>query len=83
MGDMAEVFNAMREADKERKALNFSKADPTGWTKHTEYHWSRKLNGKRLDYWPSRNKFQYEGRVMCGDVQGFIRKRERTGGGHE
>lgn len=34
------------------------------------------LNGKRLDYWPSRNKFQYEGKVLCGDVQGFIRNRK-------
>lgn len=32
-------------------------------------------NGKRLDYWPSRNKFQYNGKVMTGDVLGFIRKR--------
>lgn len=76
MGDMAEVFNAMRDADKERRHKNLAKADPEGWTQHTSYHWSRTLNGKRLDYWPSRNKWQYEGRVMCGDIDGFIRKRQ-------
>lgn len=75
-GDVGEMWNAHREADKARKERNLAKADPAGWTVHTYWHWSRKLNGKRLDYWPSRNKFMYEGRVMCGDVNGFIRKRD-------
>ena len=76
MGDMKGVFDGLKQADKERRHRNLGAADPTGWKRHTEYHWSRKLNGKRLDYWPSRNRFQYEGRVMTGDVEGFIRKRE-------
>jgi len=76
MGDVGEAFRARREYDRERKERNLKAADPTGWNQHTEYHWSRTLNGKRLDYWPSRNKFQYEGRVMTGNVLGFIRKRE-------
>ena len=75
--DMAEVFNIMREKDKERRERNLSKANPEGWTIHTTYHWSRMLNGKKLQYWPSRNKFMYDGRVMCGDVEGFIRNREK------
>ena len=77
MGDMGEVFNAMREANKERRERNLNKFDPTGWNKHTEYHFSRQLNGKKIDYWPSRNRFQYDGRVMTGDVVGFIKKREQ------
>ena len=36
------------------------------WTRHTEHHWSRMVNGKKLDYWPSRKKWQYEGRVSRG-----------------
>ena len=79
MGDMGEVFNAMREMDAERRSRNLAAADPTGWTIHTEYHWSRDLGGSRLDYWPSRNKFQWRGKVMTGDVVGFIRKRETRG----
>ena len=43
MGDMGEVFNAMREMDAERRSRNLAAADPTGWTIHTEYHWSRDL----------------------------------------
>ena len=69
MGDMAEVFQAMKEMDRERKQRNLSaakKRGTDGWTIHTEWHWSRVLDGSRLDYWPSRN---------CGDVHGFIRRR--------
>ena len=73
MGDMREIFNAMREQDKKRKAQNLSAADPTGWTVHTNTHWSRELCGHRLDYWPSRNKFRWKGKTYCGDVVGFIR----------
>lgn len=76
MGDMGDYFNDLREIDKARKAKNLASANPEGWTIHTEHHWSRALNGKRLDYWPSRNKFQYAGKVMTGDVLGFIKKRE-------
>lgn len=77
MGDMAEIFRAHREHDQERRERNLAKADASGWEIHTEYHWSRTLNGRRLDYWPSRNKFQYNGKVMTGDVAGFIKNRER------
>jgi len=75
MGDMRESFDYMKELNKERKARNLASASKEGWHLHTEYHWSRTLNGKRLDYWPSRNKFQYDGKVMCGDVVGFIRNK--------
>ena len=76
MGDVGEYWRDHKEVDDERKRRNLANADPEGWTQHTEFHWSRTLNGKRLDYWPSRNKFQYEGRIHCGDVLGFIRNRE-------
>jgi hypothetical protein len=76
MGDMAEIFNAMREADKERRQRNLASADQTGWTVHSAVHWSRDLAGHRLDYWPSRNKFRWLGFTYCGDVNGFIRNRE-------
>ena len=78
MGDMREVFDAMKDWDRARKVKNLAAADPTGWTIHTEFHWSRDLAGHQLNYWPSRNKFQWRGKVMTGDVQGFIRKREPT-----
>jgi len=76
MGDMGEMFNAMRARRKERRRAALASADPTGWTIHTSYHWSRLLGDKRLDYWPSTNKWQYDGRVMTGNVLEFISRKE-------
>ena len=79
MSDVSEDYKALREHNKRKREGNLSNAianDDGGWTKHTTYHWSRTLNGKRLDYWPSRNKFQYEGKISYGGIDGFIRKRE-------
>jgi len=75
--DVGEMWRSWKEHLRGKRKQNLQKADPRGWTKHTDYHWSRTVNGKRLDYWPSRNKFQYAGRVMCGDVMGFIRNKEK------
>ena len=67
---------AMKGGAKLRRERNLQGADPEGWTKHTEWHWSRDLCGSRLDYWPSRNRFRWKGKTYSGDVKGFIRKRE-------
>jgi hypothetical protein len=77
MGDMGDLYNALKEQKKEKRQKNLKKADPTGWNKHSEYHWSRIVNGKKLDYWPSTNKFQYAGKVMSGNVKEFIAAREK------
>ena len=77
MGDMGEYFRDHREHHRIRREQNLKSADPSGWTQHTDYHWSRDLNGSRLDYWPSRRRFRYQGRTHTGDVDGFIRNRER------
>lgn len=73
--DVALVGRAMRESRRQRGVRNLAAANPEGWTRHTEWHWSRSLNGSRLDYWPSRNRWQYGGRVMTGNIDAFIRKR--------
>lgn len=71
-------YNDFKEWDKLRKKKNLANAEKKsgGWIKHTEFHWSRTVAGKRLDYWPSRNKFMYDGRVMCGGIEGFIKNME-------
>ena len=63
--------------DRARFLVNAQQQDDGGWVKHTEFHWSRTVAGKRLDYWPSRKKWQYDGRVQRGDVQRFIKNKER------
>lgn len=64
------------DADRQRFLSDAIASDDGKWTKHTEFHWSRTIGGERLDYWPSRKKFQFRGRVMRGDVAQFIAKKE-------
>ncbi len=52
--------------DKARFLADAESADDGGWTKHTPFHWSRKVNGENLDYWPSRKKYQFKGKVRRG-----------------
>ena len=73
MSDRDPIWDALKEHSAAKfnedrsKFLNQAVADDDGkWTKHTAFHWSRQVNGERLDYWPSRKKFQYRGRVMRG-----------------
>ena len=66
MGDMGEVFNSMREATKRHRADMLSKADTSGWTQHTPYHFSRVFGGERMDWWPSGGKAHYKGRMIYG-----------------
>lgn len=83
MTDRDPIYDAMKQqsrekfdADRARFAAEAAAADDGGWVKHTEHHWSRNVGGKRLDYWPSRKKYQFDGRVMRGDVMAFIRKQQ-------
>lgn len=82
MADRDPIWDALKErtqdkfnADRSRFLQQAQTDDDGGWTKHTEFHWSRMVNGDRLDYWPSRKKFQYRGRVSRGlrAMYGIIR----------
>lgn len=66
------------DADRKRFLTEAMQKDDGEWIKHTEFHWSKTLNGNRLDYWPSRKKFQYKGVVMRGDVLKFIAKHQAS-----
>lgn len=76
MGDMGELFNAQREATKRHRAEMLAKAETTGWTQHTEWHFSRVFNGKRMDWWPSGGKAMFNGRMIYGhrNVNAMISK---------
>jgi hypothetical protein len=78
-----EIWDVMKQHSKEKfdgdRRLFMSQAvaaDDGGWTKHTEFHWSRIVAGHKLDYWPSRKKWQYRGKIKRGDVYAFIKRKE-------
>jgi hypothetical protein len=73
MTDRDPIWDALKDrskskfdADRERFMAQAEKDDDGKWMKHTEHHWSRSVDGERLDYWPSRKKFQWQGKVMRG-----------------
>jgi len=78
MGDMAEIFHAMRVRDTGRRYQNLARARESElpWVEHTDYHWSLELQGDRLDFWPTKNKFRWRGKTYNGGVEGFIAKRQ-------
>lgn len=62
MGDMGEMFKAMKQARKENRARRLSGANPEGWHQHTEYHWYRYVDGVKFDYWPSSGLVMSQGK---------------------
>lgn len=72
--DLKACKKAKFDADRAHFLAEAQAADDGGWTKHTQWHWSRMVNGERLDYWPSRKKYQYRGKVKRGDVMQIIRR---------
>jgi hypothetical protein len=63
---LAEHKKEKFDADRERFLQEAVVQDDGGWTKHTQWHWSRIVAGERLDYWPSRKKFMWRGKVVRG-----------------
>ena len=66
MGDMGDVFNAMKAQTKQHRADMLAKAETTGWTQHTEYHFSRTFGGDRMEWWPSGGKAKWRGKMIYG-----------------
>lgn len=42
------------------------------WHKFTKWHWRTTIDGKSLDYWPSKLKWRFDGELHTGDVEAFI-----------
>ena len=72
------------DADRAEFMKDAEDSDDGGWTKHTEHHWSRKINGENLDYWPTRKKYQWRGKVRrFRDQQEFKALMKRWAGEHQ
>ena len=72
MGDVGKTYKAYEEHKKRKRRKNLKDAeskDDGEWDKHTPYHWSREVSDKdfnypvRIDYWPTKNKWQYRNKM--------------------
>lgn len=78
MGDVGEYWKDHKDHVRKQREKTLAETSKEGWSFHTEYHWYRMVNDKKLDFWPSTGKWQYDGRVYhSGDVLLFIEEKER------
>ena len=66
MSELGEIYEAMRKRTKQHHREMLARADVEGWTKHTDYHYSRNFGGKRMEWWPSAGKARYNGDMIYG-----------------
>lgn len=87
MGDMGDLFRDWEEAKRQERQQRLeiaNAADLPGWTKHTQYHWSRMVAGQQLNWWPSTTRWSWGKKhgkpaMFFGrqdDLLNFIRNRE-------
>lgn len=79
MSEVGEMYQALREHDQERRQerldRNTEVYDQANWEIHTPYHWGRWVRSKKLDFWPSKDKWMYEGRVRVGGLDSWLKSR--------
>lgn len=56
-----EIFDIRRQKKRERRDRRLSNTSDIGWSKHTDTHWYRMVDGEKMHYWPSGNKWLYRG----------------------
>jgi hypothetical protein len=70
-----EVFDEIKKQRQERRAKRLANTDAYGWEKHTETHWYRMVDGEKLHWWPSANKWLYRGKYYRGALPKAIIER--------
>ena len=64
----------------QHRELDLTEEFPMLWRVHTDWYWSKIINGDRLCYWPSKKKWRYRGVTETGDVFEFIEKNAQPNG---
>lgn len=70
-----EVFDQLKKQRQERRNKRLASTDDTGWSKHAETHWYRHIDGEKLHYWPSANKWLYKGKYYRGGLPNDLKKK--------
>lgn len=67
MGSTFRVYKKHQQASRSARLDMANATDDGGWTKHTPWHWQRRIDGKLLNFWPSSWKAQYDGQMAYGE----------------
>jgi hypothetical protein len=52
--------------EKNWKPFAARKSGQIEWRKHTSTHWQTDIDGELVDYWPSKRKIQFRGKILRG-----------------
>lgn len=63
-----QMFKDREDARKQRRAKRLLNTSDVGWSKHTDTHWYRFVDGEKLHYWPSANKWLFKGKYYRGGL---------------
>jgi len=66
MSEMGDFYREMRKGRQRLRQEALEKADTTGWTECTPYHFQRMHQGHQINWWPSGDKWQWRGRMYHG-----------------
>lgn len=66
--DIYAHFDQVRSERAQRRRTRLERTDDFGWSKHQEAHWYRIIDGQKLHYWPSSNKWLYLGKYYRGGL---------------
>lgn len=76
------IFGCLKDAEAHKKKERFEAflAHPIsqGMKQHALNHWSTSLEGKRLEYWPTAQKWRWKDKTYWGTLksfENFLRKR--------
>lgn len=65
--------SAERYISKRIKGVRKPRKKTPEWKTCSQHHFQTLLDGSILDYWPSRHKWRFKGKLWYGDVLEFIR----------
>lgn len=63
-----EIFDELRKQKQERRAKRLANTSDFGWSKHSDTHWYRFIDGEKLHFWPSANKWLFKGKYYRGGL---------------
>jgi len=72
---MVEYWRGIKEGVKFDKEQSLDAFNPVGWRKHNDWHFSKKVNGNRIDYYPSTKVILLNGkRQKSKNVEKLLQK---------